>query len=79
MPHPTPATSSDPRYRHPHLIGDIAIVEASRREENCERAGQLYLLGEILTALHRQAEALEALGSPYSRALHKFDHIPDDI
>jgi hypothetical protein len=37
------------------------------------------LLGEILTALHRQAEALEALGSPYSRALHKFDHIPDDI
>ena len=52
----------EPRlFRDAHIIGDIAIVEAQRREEAFERSGTIYMLGEILTALHRQAEAMEAI------------------
>lgn len=59
---PTAADPTKPRlYRHPQRIGDIAMAEAMIRESHTERAGQIYMLAEILTALHRQAEAYEKL------------------
>lgn len=52
-------------FRDAHTIGDIAVVEAQRREQQCERSGQLYMLAEILTALHRQAEVLEHMSPTF--------------
>jgi predicted ATPase len=46
-------------WRDSQRIGDIAQCEAALRESHTERAGMVYMLAEILTALHRQAEALE--------------------
>ena len=46
-------------YRDPQRIGSLALSEANRREEQSDRSGQLFLLAEILTGLHRQAAALE--------------------
>jgi hypothetical protein len=47
------------QWPHPQRIGDIAQCEAGLRESHTDRAGVIYMLAEILTALHRQAEALE--------------------
>jgi hypothetical protein len=74
LPKPTETGNSARPYRVAHLIGDIAIVEASRREENCERAGLIYMLGEILTALHRQAEALENNTALQEFLISRFTH-----
>lgn len=63
VPTPTSEHSTKRPYRDAQTIADIAIVEAQRREENLERGGQLYMLGEILTALHRKAETLELIAS----------------
>jgi hypothetical protein len=57
----TTSPNRTPRpWRDPQRIADIAQCEASLRESHTERAGVIYMLAEILTALHRQAEALEA-------------------
>jgi hypothetical protein len=48
-------------YRDAQRIGDIAIAEALLRESHTERAGLIYILGELLTAAHRQAEILETI------------------
>ena len=56
----SPSTAPRP-WRDPQRIGDIAQCEAGLRESHTERAGIIYMLAEILTALHRQAEALESI------------------
>jgi hypothetical protein len=50
---------TDAPYRHPVQMGALALAEARHLGPDAERAGQLYLLTMIFTALHRQAEALE--------------------
>lgn len=50
-------------WRDSQRIGDIALAEAYLRESRTQRAGMIYILGEILTALHRQAEALHELNT----------------
>lgn len=56
----SPNTPGRP-WRDSQRIGDIAQAEANLRESHTERAGVIYMLAEILTALHRQAEALESI------------------
>lgn len=51
------------QWRPPDIIGTRATIEADSREAQSERSGQIYILGEILTALHRQAEVSEAIES----------------
>jgi HD-like signal output (HDOD) protein len=59
MTEPTSAATRRRPWRDPQRIADIAQCEASLRESHTERAGLIYMLAEILTALHRQAEAQE--------------------
>lgn len=56
----SPSTAGRP-WRDSQRIGNIAQCEAALRESHTERAGMIYMLAEILTALHRQAEALESI------------------
>lgn len=58
---PANHATSNSEWRPPILIATIALSNAKGKEQNSERAGQLYLLAEIITALHRQAEAMEAV------------------
>jgi len=54
----SPSTTPRP-WPDPLHIGVIAQCEAALRESHTERAGMIYMLAQILTALHRQAEALD--------------------
>ena len=56
---PKPHLELQVPYRNPQRIADIAQCEASLREAHTERAGLIYMLAEILTALHRHAEGLD--------------------
>lgn len=58
----SPSTAGRP-WRDSQRIGDIAQCEAALRESHTERAGMIYMLAEILTALHRQAEATEHIAT----------------
>lgn len=53
--------AGDGAYRPPELIASIALTTARQYEQQIERDGQLYLMAELLAALHRQAEALETI------------------
>ena len=54
-------------WRPPETIGYKALDIARELELNDPRQGQLYMLAEIVTALHRQAEALESIDQRLSR------------
>lgn len=64
--------AGDGVYRPPELIASIAFQHAYEREQRMEREGQLYMLAEILSALHRQAEAIDALTVQLARLT---DHV----
>jgi hypothetical protein len=59
MSRPGTNITKEGKFRPPELIASLAFSQAITREERCEREGQLYIMAEILIALHRQAEALE--------------------
>lgn len=61
MSNPGQHAASDSNWRPPDLIANLAHGNAATREEHSQNAGIVYMLAEILTALHRQAEALEAI------------------
>jgi predicted ATPase len=61
MTQPNTASNTPRPWRDPQRIADIAQCEANLRESRTERAGMIYMLAEILTALHRQADALESI------------------
>lgn len=60
MHNPGQHAASDGNWRSADLIASLANAKAQTLEADTERAGTIYMLAEILTALHRQAEALEA-------------------
>jgi hypothetical protein len=61
MHNPGQHSASDGNWRPPDLIASLAHGNATAREEHSQNAGIVYMLAELLTALHRQAEALEQL------------------
>ncbi len=61
-------------WRQPQDIGNIALTEARLREEESARQGILYLLAEILIALHRNAQATQQLAELETEAFCELHH-----
>jgi hypothetical protein len=57
----------------------MAQCEASLRESHTERAGLIYMLAEILTAIHRQAEAQERTAELLKRIAVALPGVTDAI
>jgi len=51
--------AGDGVYRPPELIASIAFQHSFEREQRCEREGVLYMMAEMLSALHRLAETID--------------------
>lgn len=67
MSHPGADQINEGIWRRPDLIASAAFGRATLAEEGSQNAGLIYVLCDILTALHRQAEALERIACGYEQ------------